>query len=159
MGRKFLRVLLGWWAAFGTLAKCKRNLNDQVSRFDKLPCRASTEGAGSAAADAAVAYDTTMWLLWSAVMGHANLTYRGAGSTGGLTAAFEKIVLEVKTMSMTAKASHALPAINRRPPPLESNWQNHKNWKPADGQNATQRAKQSWQSTHHCRGAATRFWP
>jgi trimethylamine--corrinoid protein Co-methyltransferase len=42
--------------------------------------------------------------IWASVMGHANLVYHGAGwMEGGLTASFEKIVIDVEMLQMIAE--------------------------------------------------------
>jgi trimethylamine--corrinoid protein Co-methyltransferase len=52
--------------------------------------------------DAQAAYESQM-SIWSAVMGHANFVYHGAGwMEGGLTASFEKVILDVEMLQMMA---------------------------------------------------------
>jgi trimethylamine---corrinoid protein Co-methyltransferase len=89
--------------AFGTPENARATLAaGQLARFYKLPYRASNSSASNVV-DAQAAYESQM-SLWSAVMGHANLVYHGAGwMEGGLTASFEKIVLDVEMMQMMAE--------------------------------------------------------
>ncbi|MBI1773851.1 MAG: trimethylamine methyltransferase family protein [Proteobacteria bacterium] len=89
--------------AFGTPENARATLAaGQLARLYKLPYRASNACASNAA-DAQAAYESEM-SIWSAVMGHANMVYHGAGwLEGGLTASFEKIVLDVEMMQMMAE--------------------------------------------------------
>ena len=51
-------------------------------------------------ADAQGVYETEM-SLWGAVLGHCNLVYHAAGwQEGGLTASFEKLVLDVEMLQL-----------------------------------------------------------
>ena len=64
--------------------------------------RASNSSASNTV-DAQAAYESEM-SIWSSVMGHANLVYHGAGwMEGGLTASFEKVVLDVEMLQMMAE--------------------------------------------------------
>jgi trimethylamine--corrinoid protein Co-methyltransferase len=89
--------------AFGTPENARATLAaGQLARHYKLPYRASNACASNCA-DAQAAYESEM-SIWSAVMGHANMVYHGAGwLEGGLTASFEKIVLDVEMMQMMAE--------------------------------------------------------
>jgi trimethylamine--corrinoid protein Co-methyltransferase len=89
--------------AFGTPENARATLAaGQLSRLYKLPYRASNSSASNVV-DAQAAYESEM-SLWSAVMGHANLIYHGAGwMEGGLTASFEKIIIDVEMMQMMAE--------------------------------------------------------
>ena len=59
--------------------------------------------APSNALDAQAAYESEM-SFWSAIVGGANLVYHGAGwMEGGLTASFEKVVLDVEMLQMMAR--------------------------------------------------------
>jgi trimethylamine--corrinoid protein Co-methyltransferase len=125
-------------------------------------------------ADAQGAYETQM-SLWGAVLGGGNLVYHAAGwQEGGLTASYEKFVLDVEMLQMMMEflepvvvdePSLGLEAIARVPTgghffgdphtmeryehafyqPLVSNWQNYENWALAGGRDATQRATAIWQ--------------
>ena len=89
--------------AFGTPENSRATIAaGQLARFYKLPYRASNASASNAV-DAQAAYESEM-SIWAAVMGHANLVYHGAGwMEGGLTASFEKIVLDVEMLQMMAE--------------------------------------------------------
>ena len=88
--------------AFGTPENARATLAaGQLARLYKLPYRASNASASNAV-DAQAAYESQM-SIWSAVMGHANLVYHGAGwMEGGLTASFEKVILDVEMLQMMA---------------------------------------------------------
>jgi trimethylamine--corrinoid protein Co-methyltransferase len=89
--------------AFGTPENARATLAaGQLARLYKLPYRASNSCAANTV-DAQAAYESQM-SIWSAVMGHANLVYHGAGwMEGGLTASFEKIILDVEMLQMMAE--------------------------------------------------------
>ena len=89
--------------AFGTPENARATLAaGQLARFYNLPYRASNSSASNTV-DAQAAYESEM-SIWSSVMGHANLVYHGAGwMEGGLTASFEKIVLDVEMLQMMAE--------------------------------------------------------
>jgi len=89
--------------AFGTPENARATLAaGQLARLYKLPYRASNSCAANVV-DAQAAYESEM-SIWSSVMGHANLVYHGAGwMEGGLTASFEKIVLDVEMLQMMAE--------------------------------------------------------
>jgi trimethylamine--corrinoid protein Co-methyltransferase len=112
--------------------------------------------------------------LWGAVLGHGNLVYHAAGwQEGGLTASFEKLVLDVEMLQMMVEflkpivvddAELGLEAIRRVPSgghffgdphtmeryehafyqPLVSSWQNHESWEIAGAHDATARATEVW---------------
>ncbi len=160
--------------AFGTPENARATLAaGQLARLYHLPYRASNSSASNVV-DAQAAYESQM-SIWSSVMGHANLVYHGAGwMEGGLTASFEKIVLDVEMLQMMAQTIQpirvdadeiALEAIAAVPTgghffgsphtlaryetafyqPLLSNWQNYEAWEIAGAQNATERATRIWQ--------------
>src|SRR5215469_11754092 len=89
--------------AFGTPENARATLAaGQLARRYNLPYRASNSCACNVV-DAQAAYESEM-SLWSSVMGHANMVYHGAGwLEGGLTASFEKIVLDVEMLQMMAE--------------------------------------------------------
>ncbi|MGH7124002.1 MAG: trimethylamine methyltransferase family protein [Stellaceae bacterium] len=89
--------------AFGTPENARATLAaGQLARLYKLPYRASNSCAANAV-DAQAAYESQM-SIWASVMGHANLVYHGAGwMEGGLTASFEKIVIDVEMLQMIAE--------------------------------------------------------
>jgi trimethylamine--corrinoid protein Co-methyltransferase len=159
--------------AFGTPENAKANIaGGQLARRYRLPYRTSNASASNAA-DAQGAYETEM-SLWGAVLGHANLIYHAAGwQEGGLTASYEKLVLDVEMLQMMIaflappvinEAELAFDAIGRVPTgghffgdahtmeryehafyqPLVSNWQNYESWKLAGARDATQRATDIW---------------
>ena len=88
--------------AFGTPENARATIAaGQLARLYKLPYRASNSSASNVV-DAQAAYESEM-SIWSAVMGHANLVYHGAGwMEGGLTASFEKVVLDAEMLQMMA---------------------------------------------------------
>jgi trimethylamine--corrinoid protein Co-methyltransferase len=95
--------------AFGTPENARATLAaGQLARLYKLPYRASNSSASNAV-DAQAAYESQM-SIWSAVMGHANFVYHGAGwMEGGLTASFEKVVLDVEMLQMMATTIAPVP--------------------------------------------------
>lgn len=88
--------------AFGTPENARATLAaGQLARMYRIPYRASNANASNAL-DAQAAYESQM-SIWSAVLGGAHLVYHGAGwMEGGLTASFEKIVLDVEMLQMIA---------------------------------------------------------
>jgi trimethylamine--corrinoid protein Co-methyltransferase len=160
--------------AFGTPENAKANVaSGQLARRYRLPYRTSNASASNVA-DAQGAYETQM-SLWGAVLGGGHLVYHAAGwQEGGLTASYEKFVLDVEMLQMMMEfleplvvdeASLGLDAIARVPTgghffgdphtmeryehafyqPLVSNWQNYENWALAGSRDATQRATAVWQ--------------
>jgi trimethylamine--corrinoid protein Co-methyltransferase len=159
--------------AFGTPENTKANIaGGQLARRYRLPYRTSNASASNAA-DAQGAYETQM-SLWGAVLGHGNLVYHAAGwQEGGLTASFEKLVLDVEMLQMMIEflkpivvdeAELGFEAIKGVPTgghffgephtmeryehafyrPLVSNWHNYENWQLSGGKDATQRATDIW---------------
>jgi trimethylamine--corrinoid protein Co-methyltransferase len=159
--------------AFGTPENAKANIaSGQLARRYRLPYRTSNASASNAA-DAQGAYETEM-SLWGAILGHGNLVYHAAGwQEGGLTASFEKLVLDVEMLQMmveflkpivvneqelgfdaikgVASGGHFFgePHTMERYEhafyrPLVSNWQNYENWQLGGGKDATQRATDLW---------------
>jgi trimethylamine--corrinoid protein Co-methyltransferase len=88
--------------AFGTPENARATIAaGQLARRYALPYRASNASASNAV-DAQAAYESEM-SIWSAVLGGANLVYHGAGwMEGGLTASFEKLILDVEMIQMMA---------------------------------------------------------
>ncbi len=88
--------------AFGTPENARATIAaGQLARLYGLPYRASNASASNAL-DAQAAYESEM-SIWSAILGGANLVYHGAGwMEGGLTASFEKLVLDVEMLQMLA---------------------------------------------------------
>jgi trimethylamine--corrinoid protein Co-methyltransferase len=159
--------------AFGTPENAKANIaSGQLARRYRLPYRTSNASASNAA-DAQGAYETEM-SLWGAILGHGNLVYHAAGwQEGGLTASFEKFVLDVEMLQMMIEFLKPIvvneqelgfDAIKGVPTgghffgephtmeryehafyrPLVSNWQNYENWQLSGGKDATQRATEIW---------------
>jgi len=159
--------------AFGTPENAKANVaSGQLARRYRLPYRTSNASASNAA-DAQGVYETEM-SLWGAVLGHGNLIYHAAGwQEGGLTASFEKLVLDVEMLQLMTEFLKPIvvdedelgfDAIRRVPSgghffgephtleryehafyrPLVSNWQNYENWQLGGGKDATQRATEIW---------------
>jgi trimethylamine--corrinoid protein Co-methyltransferase len=159
--------------AFGTPENAKANIaSGQLARRYRLPYRTSNASASNAA-DAQGVYETEM-SLWGAILGHGNLVYHAAGwQEGGLTASFEKLVLDVEMLQMmieflkpivvdeqelgfdairgVAAGGHFFgePHTMERYEhafyrPLVSSWQNYENWQLGGGRDATQRATDIW---------------
>jgi trimethylamine--corrinoid protein Co-methyltransferase len=159
--------------AFGTPENAKANVaSGQLARRYRLPYRTSNASASNVA-DAQGAYETEM-SLWGAILGHGNLVYHAAGwQEGGLTASFEKLVLDVEMLQMmieflkpivVSEQELGFEAIKGVPTgghffgerhtmeryehafyqPLVSNWQNYESWQIGGGKDATQRATGLW---------------
>ena len=159
--------------AFGTPENAKANVaSGQLARRYRMPYRTSNASASNAA-DAQGVYETEM-SLWGAVLGHGNLVYHAAGwQEGGLTASFEKLVLDVEMLQLmmeflkpivvndaelgfeaqqqVAPGGHFFGAAHTMEryehafyQPLVSNWQNYENWQLGGGKDATQRATDIW---------------
>ena len=159
--------------AFGTPEYAKACLvGGQLARRYALPYRSSNTNASNAV-DAQAAYESQM-SIWGAVMGHANLVHHGAGwLEGGLTASFEKAVLDAEMLQMMAAFLQpmtvdddalAFDAIAEVPPgghffgtahtlahyrdvfyaPMLSDWRNWETWKEDGARTATQRANAIW---------------
>lgn len=160
--------------AFGTPENTKANIaGGQLARRYGLPYRTSNANASNAA-DAQAVYETEM-SLWGAVLGHGNLIYHAAGwLEGGLTASFEKLVLDVEMIQhmieflkpiAVNEAELGFDAIKSVPTgghffgsehtmaryehafyqPIVSNWQNYEAWQAGGAKDATQRATETWQ--------------
>ena len=155
--------------AFGTPEYTKAALaSGQLARRYGLPYRTSNVTASNAP-DAQAAYESEM-ALWGALMGGANLLMHGAGwLEGGLTASFEKFILDIEMLQMMAEffepiavdeATLALDAVREVGPgghffgaahtmeryetafyaPILSDWRNFKTWQESGSVDATQRA-------------------
>jgi len=160
--------------AFGTPENTKANLvSGQLARRYGLPYRTSNANASNVV-DAQAAYETQN-ALWGAVLGKANLVYHAAGwLEGGLTASFEKVVLDAELLQSMAEVltpievnddTLGFAAMQDVAPgghffgcdhtmarfetafyrPLLSDWQNRENWEAAGAQDATERATAIWQ--------------
>ncbi len=159
--------------AFGTPENAKANVaGGQMARRYGLPYRSSNCNASNAP-DAQAIWETQM-ALWGAILGGANLVYHAAGwLEGGLTASFEKIVLDVEMLQHmieflhpidTSEAELGFEAIKNVPTgghffgeahtleryerafyePLLSDWRNYESWREAGAPDATTRATAIW---------------
>jgi trimethylamine--corrinoid protein Co-methyltransferase len=159
--------------AFGTPEYVKAAIaTGQLARRYRLPWRSSNVTA-SPVVDAQAAYESEM-SVWGAVMGGVNLLYQGAGwLEGGLTASFEKLIVDAEILQMMAEtmipfdvdeASLGFDAIAEVGPgghffgsahtleryetafyrPLVSDWRNFETWAADGALTATQRANGMW---------------
>ena len=159
--------------AFGTPEYAKAaQASGQLARHIGVPFRSSNVTAANDV-DAQAAYESQM-SLWGALMGGAHLVEHAAGwMHGGLTASFEKLILDAEMLAMMAEyfrpivvdeASLALEAIRDVGPgghffgtphtmaryekafyaPLLSNWDNHGQWLEKGGVMARERANGVW---------------
>ncbi len=89
--------------AFGTPEYAKAALlGGQLARRYNLPYRSSNVSASNAV-DTQAGYES-VWALWGAVMGGANIIFHGAGwMEGGLHASYEKMVIDADLLNMVAK--------------------------------------------------------
>ncbi len=147
----------------------------QLARRYKLPWRSSSTNASNAP-DAQAAYESQM-SLWGAIMGGCNVVMHGAGwLEGGLTASFEKFVIDVEMLQMFAmlfrpppcdEGALGLEAIREVGPgghyfgcahtleryenafyaPLLSDWRNFETWQETGSVDATQRAHRIYKDT------------
>jgi trimethylamine--corrinoid protein Co-methyltransferase len=89
--------------ALGTpeYTKCAQ-ASGQIARYLKLPFRSSNTTVSNCI-DGQAAFESEM-SLWGSVMGHANLVNHAAGwLEGGLTASFEKLVIDAEMLQMMAE--------------------------------------------------------
>lgn len=159
---------------FGTPENAKANIiAGQLARRYNLPYRTSNSNASNAV-DLQATYETEM-STWGAVLGGANMIYHAAGwLEGGLTASYEKLVLDVEILQNMMAFLEPVPftdddlgfeAIKSVPAgghffgsdhtmarydtafyqPMLSNWQNFGNWQEAGSRDALQRATDIWQ--------------
>jgi len=159
--------------AFGTPEYVKGAIaSGQMARRYRLPWRSSNATA-SPVVDAQAAYESEM-AVWGAVMGGVNLLYQGAGwLEGGLTASYEKLILDAEILQMMSEvlqpvvvdeASLGLDAIAEVGPgghffgsahtlerfetafyqPILSDWRNYETWQEDGAHNATERANRIW---------------
>ncbi len=160
--------------AFGTPEYVKASLAaGQLARRLGIPWRSSGPTASNAP-DVQGAYETMM-SLFGALMGGANMVLHAAGwLEGGLTASYEKLVLDVEVLQMLAEsfkplpleeaeyawealtevapgghffgAAHTMERYNGAfYPPLVSDWSNFGQWTEAGSMDATHRATRIWQ--------------
>jgi trimethylamine--corrinoid protein Co-methyltransferase len=159
--------------AFGTPEAVKGAIaSGQLARRYGLPWRSSNTTASNVV-DAQAAYESEM-AVWGAVMGGVNLLYQGAGwLEGGLTASFEKLIIDAEILQMLSEVLQPLPvdaaslgfdAIAEVGPgghffgtahtleryetafyrPIVSDWRNFETWQGDDSRTATQRANTIW---------------
>jgi len=142
----------------------------QLARLNGLPYRSSNVNASNVV-DAQAAYESQM-SIWGAVMGHVNLMMHAAGwMEGGLTASFEKLILDAEMLQGMAEVLQpldvspealGLDAIREVGPgghyfgaahtleryetafysPFLSDWRNFESWSEGGAQDATRRANQ-----------------
>ena len=155
--------------AFGTPENAKATLiGGQLARRYRVPYRSSNVNASNAP-DAQAVYESMM-VTWAAVMGGANVIYHACGwLEGGLTASFEKFIIDAEIMQMMAEflkpvavdaAELALEAIRDVGPgghffstphtleryetafykPILSDWRNYETWSEDGSVDATHRA-------------------
>ena len=160
--------------AFGTPENTKANvIGGQLARRYGLPYRSSNSNASNAV-DLQAAYETGM-ATWGAVLGGANMIYHAAGwLEGGLTASYEKLILDVEILQNMMEFLKPIPfgdddlgfeAIRSVPAgghffgaehtmtryetafyrPMLSDWQNHGSWEAAGSRDALERATAIWQ--------------
>jgi trimethylamine---corrinoid protein Co-methyltransferase len=159
--------------AFGTPEYAKAaQAAGQLARRYALPFRSSNTTASNTV-DGQAMYESLM-SLWGSVMGGANIVNHAAGwLEGGLTASFEKLVMDAETLQMVAEYlqpivvdddSLALDAIADVGPgghffasshtmqryeaafysPMLSDWRNFESWEEAGSVDATTRANRIW---------------
>jgi trimethylamine--corrinoid protein Co-methyltransferase len=159
--------------AFGTPEYVKGAIaSGQMARRYRLPWRSSNATA-SVVVDAQAAYESEM-AVWGAIMGGVNLLYQGAGwLEGGLTASFEKLIVDAEILQMMSEvlqpvavdeASLGVNAIAEVGPgghffgsthtleryetafyrPIVSDWRNYETWAEDGRRTATERANRIW---------------
>lgn len=162
--------------AFGTPEYAKAAFGaGQLARRLGLPWRSSNATASNAV-DAQAAYEAQM-SLWGALFGGCNVLLHGAGwLEGGLSASFEKFILDIEMLQMFAElfqpvavsdAEIGLEAVAEAGPgghffgtahtmrryrdafyaPLLSDWRNFGAWQEAGARTATERAAEIWSGT------------
>ena len=159
--------------AFGTPEYAKATQAcGQLARRYRLPYRSSNTTSANTV-DAQAAYESEM-SLWGAVTAHANVLNQGAGwLEGGLTASFEKLVVDAEMLQMMMEYLKPIPvdeqtlgldAIAGVEPgghffgaphtleryedafytPLVSDWSNYETWQENGALTATERANRIW---------------
>ncbi len=159
--------------AFGTPEYVKATqAGAQLARRYRVPFRSSSTNASNVV-DAQAAYESEM-SLWAAVMGHTNLVFHAGGwLEGGLTASFEKLIVDAEMLQMMAEYLQpvtvnedtlAVDAIAEVAPgghffgathtlaryesafyePIVSDWRNFETWQDGGSLTATQRANTIW---------------
>jgi len=159
--------------AFGTPEYVKGAIaSGQMARRYGLPWRSSNATASNVM-DAQAAYESEM-AVWGSIMGGVNLLYQGAGwLEGGLTASFEKLIIDAEILQMmsevlipfeVSEATLGLEALAEVGPgghffgsahtleryetafyrPLVSDWRNFETWESDGARTATERANGIW---------------
>jgi len=159
--------------AFGTPEYMKACIvGGQLARRYRLPYRTSSTNAANSL-DAQAAYET-VFSLWAAIMGGGNLIVHAAGwMEGGLTASYEKFVLDADLLQMIEEflkpvvvddGAMALDAMLEVGPgghffgakhtleryatafyqPMISDWRNFNQWQAAGSPHAAQKANALW---------------
>ncbi len=159
--------------AFGTPEYMKAAIvGGQLARRYRLPYRTSNVCAANTV-DAQAAYES-VFSLWGAIMGGGNFIKHAAGwLEGGLSASFEKTILDVDLLQMVAEFlaplaidddTLALDAVREVGPgghyfgaahtraryreafyaPVLSDWRNHESWREAGSPTAMQKANRLW---------------
>lgn len=159
--------------AFGTPEYTKAaHATGQLARHIGVPFRSSNVTAANEV-DAQAAYESQM-ALWGSVMGGAHLVEHAAGwMHGGLTASFEKLIVDAEMLQMMqsylqpldtspeALATSAIAEVGHGGhffgtshtieryetafyTPLISNWDNYPNWLERGSSDARQRANAVW---------------
>lgn len=162
--------------AFGTPEYAKAAFGaGQLARRIGVPWRCSSATAGNAP-DAQAAYESQM-SLWGALLGGCHFMLHAAGwLEGGLTASYEKFILDVEMLQMFAEVFQPVgaspedigtEAVAEVGPgghffstphtmqryrdafytPLVSDWRNYGQWFDDGAKTATQRACKVWQNT------------
>jgi trimethylamine---corrinoid protein Co-methyltransferase len=162
--------------AFGTPEYAKAAFGaGQLARRIRVPWRCSSATAANAP-DAQAAYESQM-SLWGALLGGCHFVLHAAGwLEGGLTASFEKFILDVEMLQMFAELFQPVPAsaeeigveaVAEVGPgghffaaahtmqryrdafyaPLVSDWRNFGAWMEAGAKTATERACALWRDT------------
>jgi trimethylamine--corrinoid protein Co-methyltransferase len=159
--------------AFGTPEYVKAAIaTGQLARRYGLPHRSSNV-TGAAVVDAQAAYESQM-SIWGSVMAGASLLYQGAGwLEGGLTASFEKLILDAEMLAQMAEVLTPFPvdedalglsSIAEVGPgghffgtahtlarfetafyqPMLSDWRSYEAWNDDGARTATERANRIW---------------
>jgi len=159
--------------AFGTPEYAKAAVvSGQLARRYRLPYRSSNV-TSSNCVDVQAAYESGM-SLWGTIMGGVNMIEHSAGwLEGGLTASFEKLIVDAEMLQMmreflrpldTADVGEAMAAIAEVGPgghffgvghtlerfehafysPLLSDWRNFETWEETGALNGTARANAIW---------------